>query len=256
MECFWELDEVDADPTTTPHLVVPDGRPELIVHYRRPFVRRQGGVDVAEGRAFLFGQLLEPIELTPNGPVGVIAARLRPEGLGLFGSQPAFELTGRAIPVSQLGYGGADLSMRVAEARSPEARRRILENFLLRRAGVSGRRRSAVSSAVDRIRRHQGSLPIERAARAVGVGRRQLERLFREQVGVSPKWFSRQVRFQALLRRLPEGLDTSWADLAADLGYYDQAHMLRDFRNLAGRSATAYLTAPHELTTHFACREY
>jgi transcriptional regulator GlxA family with amidase domain len=84
---------------------------------------------------------------------------------------------------------------------------------------------------------------VDELARSMGVGARQAERLFRERVGVSPKLFLGIVRFQRALsaarRAAPKsekrsGRRRSWAELAVALGFYDQSHLIRDFRRFAG----------------------
>ena len=67
-----------------------------------------------------------------------------------------------------------------------------------------------------------------------------------------PKQLARLTRFQAAIARLARSPEVRWADLAADLGFYDQAHLIREFRSFAGLTPTAYLGAENELAAHFA----
>jgi AraC-like DNA-binding protein len=64
--------------------------------------------------------------------------------------------------------------------------------------------------------------------------------LFREQVGLTPKLFGRIRRFQMLLGRIDKGLPLNWADAATDCGYFDQAHLIHDFRAFAGVTPLEY----------------
>jgi transcriptional regulator GlxA family with amidase domain len=89
-----------------------------------------------------------------------------------------------------------------------------------------------------------GELPIPAVAAKAGVGERQLERLFDERVGYGPKMFSRVVRLERSTRAIEgsraQGSIASWARLAADCGYADQAHLIREFRALTGVTPAAY----------------
>src|SRR5581483_8747046 len=81
---------------------------------------------------------------------------------------------------------------------------------------------------------------VDDLSRRVGVSMRSLERLFRVYVGVSPKWTLRRFRLMDAAMRLQEGTDVDWASLAVDLGYFDQAHLINDFRTHVGLSPTRY----------------
>jgi transcriptional regulator GlxA family with amidase domain len=91
----------------------------------------------------------------------------------------------------------------------------------------------------------------EGIARAVGISRRQLGRLFQERIGIAPKSLGRLGRFQRVLRALDGDPRVSLAETAARAGYFDQAHMSRDFRLFAGTTPGGYLREVRELTRHF-----
>ncbi len=101
----------------------------------------------------------------------------------------------------------------------------------------------------------RGRRPVAEIARRAGWGRRQLERAFRSGVGVTPKTLSRVIRFQNLLRLAGRDAGASWADLAARCGYADQAHLAREFRELAGVTPASGQAASGELGRHFVAPE-
>lgn len=71
-----------------------------------------------------------------------------------------------------------------------------------------------------------------------GMTVRNLQRLFTEHVGVGPKWLIRRYRLPEVTERMAAGGVIQWAELAADLGYADQAHFVRDFISMFGESPT------------------
>jgi AraC-like DNA-binding protein len=73
-----------------------------------------------------------------------------------------------------------------------------------------------------------------------GIGARTLQRLFQEHVGVSPTWVLRRYRLLEAAETVRDGRPVSWAQVAADLGYSDQAHLVRDFRAAVGTTPAAY----------------
>src|SRR5262249_59691377 len=110
-------------------------------------------------------------------------------------------------------------------------------------AGASGRLRSAV----DRLLRSGGRACVGALAESAAWSPRQLEREFRRRVGLSPKALSRIARFQNLLRLALRHPTRNWAELAADAGYADQAHMTREFRALSGATPAARSVGEGEL---------
>lgn len=81
---------------------------------------------------------------------------------------------------------------------------------------------------------------VERLCEGAGTTVRALQRLFREYVGVGPKWIINRYRLHEAIAQLQEGRAVSWAELALELGYFDQAHFIRDFRRLVGCTPGVY----------------
>src|SRR5262249_30129054 len=98
---------------------------------------------------------------------------------------------------------------------------------------------SAVSVAA-RIIEDRSITRVEQLAREFHISVRGLQRLFSEYVGVSPKWVIQRSRLLEAVARGTAGTNVNWASLAADLGYADQAHLIRDFKRLVGRSPGNY----------------
>jgi len=97
-----------------------------------------------------------------------------------------------------------------------------------------------IDRIIGRIAADRDVVRVEDLARVVSLGRRTLERLFREYVGPSPKWVIRQYRLQAAADEAAKGRVADWSRLANDLGYADQAHFIRDFRAVLGATPTEF----------------
>lgn len=131
---------------------------------------------------------------------------------------------------------------RLAEARSTDEVARTVESFLLSLLDRSRRTvHPVVTEAAGRIAAGRGGERIETVARDLGVSRRQMERLFLAQVGVRPKGFASLSRLQWVLANLDRR--RSWADLAFEAGYSDQAHFVRTFRERVGMTPGEYARA-------------
>jgi AraC-like DNA-binding protein len=227
VERYWIL---EGPGSGLPEPVVPDGRIELIFHYGTPFVRHHDNGRVeTQPAAIVAGQITGPVVLSHRLPAGVAAIRLRPAAARAVLGIPASELTGRIEAAAQIFADAPLLGEQLAEAGCDVARIAVLEAWLL--AHVRADPRSDVNAAVATIVNSGGTVSIERLAALTGLGRRQLERAFRQEVGLTPKALGRIVRFQRAVRLVRRG--RSLSDVAAACGFYDQAHMAFDFRRLA-----------------------
>ena len=244
VKCLWIL-EGPAPPADAPaDPILPDGSPEVVFHYGDPFERVEDGVRVSQHRTAVVGQLSRPMEVRPTGRVGVLGVRFLPDGAAALLGVPAAETAGRSLALGDLwGAEGRRLEERVGGARDAGARlAAAAAGFAARaaRAPRPGRTRAAV----DLCRRSGGGASVDALARAAGVSGRHLERIFRDEVGLAPKTLARILRFRAALALLRAAAPGGPAGVAADLGYCDQSHLHRDFREFAGAPPGALLRRP------------
>lgn len=205
--------------------VLPDGCSEIVLNRGDPF-RHEGRI---QPRAMVVGQMPRFMEIEPLGVIDLVGVRFRPGGLFPFLRAPMSGLTGRWADLKDIDRG------------LPGALDGDIEQALLGRLNPAN---GAVAAAVAAIER--GEARIDRIARAVDVHPRRLERMFLREVGVAPKLLARVVRFQRVLQGLGP-----WATVAQACGYYDQAHLIRDFREFAGEPPTAYFARRHPMSDAF-----
>ena len=116
-----------------------------------------------------------------------------------------------------------------------------MDQFLLRRLASGPRPSPEVGWAWRRLVASGGAVPISRIADEVGWSHRHLIARFRQQVGLTPKIGARLVRLDAVWRRIEKRGPLDWGQVAADEGYADQAHLIRDFRQFTGITPTEFL---------------
>lgn len=175
-----------------------------------------------------------------------VAATLRPGGFGAFLDRDASTFTDRIVPVAGvLDLDEHSLVDRVVAAAGQIAGQvavlaEALEGLIDRAdpARVSASRETArIGSLIESDRTISSTAEL---AATVGVGVRTLQRLFREHAGVSPLWMIRRYRLIDAADAARDGRPPSWSDLAAELGYADQAHLSRDFRATIGMTPSQY----------------
>ncbi|HEX8532436.1 MAG TPA: helix-turn-helix domain-containing protein [Cytophagales bacterium] len=204
----------------------------------------EDGHPVPLPRAALFGLVTEPVQVHVSAGFSEVAIILKPNGLQHFTNLSFQELMNPGTPLEAvLGSGLTDLHERLGENEEPAARVAMIEKFLLGRLGDCTAD-ARVDLAVGEILRHKGAVTVDGLCRQLRVTPRTLSSLFREKVGVSPKVCMQLTRFYNALSYQPAGgcREETLAGLACALGYYDQAHFIKDFKRFAGRSPQRYFS--------------
>ncbi|HEU5471866.1 MAG TPA: helix-turn-helix domain-containing protein [Actinophytocola sp.] len=188
-------------------------------------------------RCFVAGLTDRPATVDQGGEIECLDLKLTPLGAYRLLGTPMHELTNRVIDLVDVLPGIEDLADRLAGA--PD-RRAVLDAFLLDRAGRGPVPAPEVAVALRRLTESRGTRPVGALAEEVGWSRRHLVDRFQRQVGLPPKTVARVLRFRHLVSRLGAG-PVRWTELAAECGYYDQAHLIRDFRAFTGTTPTGFL---------------
>ncbi len=261
VRAVWSL-RAAADPGGGLDRIVPDGCPEIVVNRADRFRRlTAGGGSHEQARILLVGPLRRAIEIAPTGVVDLLGVRFEPGGLFALLGTPVHELADVDLALRIAAPRLRDELVDAARDRDPVRALREIEVALLKALERRGRRvrggTGLVGSAVRLVRSGPGGIggPDGLAAR-LGIGRRALERTFRQEVGLSPKLYARIDRLQRVLASLEHaGPDPRWAQLALRHGYFDQSHLIRDFRLLAGSTPERHLAERTELASCFEPRE-
>jgi AraC-like DNA-binding protein len=251
VECIWVAEDDDPGPAP-PERVLPDGCVEWIFHFGAPYSDDSGGGASVQPRSLVVGPMIRPMRIAATGPVSTLGVRFRPGGAAGLLPVPLEQLTGRTADTRDLwGADGRRIEDAVTDARSLGERLEALERFLDARRdrlrAVSGR----LSAAVAFVLARRGRASVDAIAAFAGCSPRQLERDFRARVGLSPKGLSRIARFQNVLRLSRARGRAPWAEIAARCGYADQAHLIREFRDLAGVSPASGDAADGALARYF-----
>jgi len=195
--------------------------------------------------ALLGGLHSVPALITHAGAQSGIQVALRPLGARALLGLPAGELAALDLPAEAvLGGVCAELRDRVRAAAGWPERFAVLDEILLRRTADADVA-PEVSWAWHELLREGGATRVSELAAGTGWSERHLTSRFRAEIGLAPKAAARVVRFdrarKLLVRKLTAGGDYLLADLAADCGYFDQAHLAREFRALAGCPPSQWL---------------
>jgi AraC-like DNA-binding protein len=236
IQCFWTL-EVPAHAAITKQRIIPDGCIEMVFVLGDEIKRYTSDTAyIIQPRAFVLGQITKPFFVQPTGSVNSFAVRFYPYGFANFVSTPLKELANRETPLDEVfGAEQADeLIRQVVQAQDTDARIRSVETFLVKRLESEAAISKIVQTTVAAILSTKGNISIKEALEDDRAKRRQLERKFLHQIGISPKQLGRVVRLQTALRMMLEPEPQSLSKVAYGSDYYDQAHFSKDFKEFTG----------------------
>jgi AraC-like DNA-binding protein len=163
-----------------------------------------------------------------------------PTGLSRLLGIPVSEFTGRNFDATLILTSLRELRTRLGEAASFADRVHLVEDLLLHLVACNARKNSLLDVAEFAFAR-RGTISIDKLAQTTGLGFRQFERRFCEGLGATPKLFARVARFQSAVDAKISAPHRSWLEIAHELEYHDQMHMIHDFKDFTGHSPTQLL---------------
>jgi len=236
-------------PTHRREHVLPDGSTELVINLDGAPRKRFDPTDPRRfdtfRRAWVSGPQPEFILIDVLPQATMMGAHFKPAGLAAFLQVPVHLLAGEVVELDQLwGPAVGDLRDMLLETSGIAAKFSVLESFLRRRLQCQAPVLTVAAALRRFLSEPDATASIAEIAGDLGVSHKHLIHCFRAEVGLSPKRFRRIQRFQRTLRNLRSQPVTDWADMACAAGYYDQAHLINDFRELSGLTPVGYLQHP------------
>ena len=243
VDIFWLYEGYEPQPKT--ERILPTGTLELVINLRQNELRiydaerpencsRLSGAVVsgASGRGF-----------APAEEAFIIGVHFKPGGAFPFLGLPAGDLADTHVDLETLwGPSAGRLRERLCEARTSAERFQLLQEALLSRLCHGVEQHYSVSAALEMFGKNQAGPRVRDAAKYLGLSQRRFIQVFKGEVGMTPKLFSRIQRFQQTRTFIQHNPSFNWADLAVDLGYFDQSHFIREFLEFSGLSPTDYIS--------------
>jgi AraC-like DNA-binding protein len=256
IECFWLLEGNPTAFSAPPERLLPDGCIEIILNVGERFRQMDAmGAGTLQPATFVVGQMTSPVLVAPTGRVQMLGIRFVPGGSLPFLAPPAQEFADRITPLDELA-GDLARELRLYLDRESFDRPMLtrIESALARRA--AGHRSVApdLRSALHHFIANQGGFAVDDLANSLDITHRKLQRRFRNEIGIGPKLLSRILRFQQVFRAV-ESNAPDWTEIAIEAGYFDQAHLIRDFHQFAGQTPALLFKDLSHLTEQFT-RKY
>lgn len=213
----------------------------LVISFADPFAIGLGRDPGDNDRfaSFAAGIYAGPVIIESSGAACCVQVNFTPLGARQFFGLPMSELRDRMVGLDDaLGFDGIALRERLGEASDWDTRFDIAEGFIAGRLAEANALSLEIAWAYRTVIASGGRTRVSAIAGEIGWSRKHLAAKFSDAIGIGPKTLSRIARFNRALS-LSKRQDDDWAGIAADCGYADQAHLVREFRQLAGETPTA-----------------
>ena len=229
-----------------PHLrEVPFPGVPLILNLGASWQIEDAGVDRSKRRlqSFVAGLSTAPAIVQGADAWACVELRLTPLGAHRLLGVPMSELANQTVELEQVLPQTRELGERLREARRWSERFDLVDSFLTRRLADSRPTHPGIEWSWHHLYNTRGRAPIGGIAEALGWSHRRLIARFREQIGLTPKLLARVIRFDRAVTAIRASRVRGLAEIAFECGYSDQAHLNREFRELAGTSPTTFRAA-------------
>jgi AraC-like DNA-binding protein len=193
------------------------------------------------GRTRIQGIVSRRFATALEGQGGVFGIKFRPGAFRPFLRQPVSTLRDRSLPLREVfGAAGEMLEASVFAQPDDQSRVAVAEAFLAAHLPPADPQATLAGEMVDRIAADRQLASVDDLLTHWPLGKRALQRLFNDYVGIGAKWVINRYRLHEALERVPARGDVDWARLAVELGYFDQPHFIRDFKAMVGCTPAEY----------------
>lgn len=239
---YWTL-EVPFDPNNQKQKIIPDGCIEMTFNLKGKIKRYVSEDDfIIHPNSMVMGQRTKPYFIEPLGDVDSFAICFYPYGFANFACTPLEKLVDTETPIESL-FGEIPakvLEQKIVQANNTQERIEIIETFLLDKLNQNATIENLVKTTVDSLLATNGSNSINLILKDDLSKRRQLERNFKKQIGISPKQLGKVLRLQTALKMLLND-NENLTNIAYESEYFDQAHFIKDFKEFIGTTPKEFL---------------
>lgn len=239
---YWTL-EVPFDPKNEKQMIIPDGCIEMTFNFADP-IKKYISEDafVIQPQSMVMGQRTKSFYIQPLGNVDSFAICFYPYGFANFVNAPLESLVDIEVPIEEL-FGeiqAMNLEEAISGAENTLDRIKIIEAFLFNHLSEESLAENLVKSTVDTLLTVNGNASIKQILKSDLSKRRQLERNFKKQIGISPKQLGRVLRLQTALKLMLNDHE-NLTHIAYESDYFDQAHFIKDFKEFIGTTPKDFL---------------
>ncbi|HMG89914.1 MAG TPA: helix-turn-helix transcriptional regulator [Chryseolinea sp.] len=249
IECFWIVE--DTDPSPMIQKIIPDGFSEMIFHFGDTYLIKLDRKWTRQSWSLLGGQITSHFFLKNTGVSSILGIKFKPAAIGLLFNIDMHALTNRVVSLT--GFGHLDLIAfegLLKNTGDHSKRIAVIEDYLSNYLRVD-QNEPVINAAIEQIFSSNGMVPVAEICKQCGCSERQLERMFRKYVGLSPKLYSRIIRFAYIFQLAQGRKEMNGSELGIASGYYDQSHFIKNFKAFTGEEPSEYFFDRPNLANFF-----
>jgi AraC-like DNA-binding protein len=232
IDCFWFLEHDYRSPFHTHEHLWAHGHSELIFSFGRRYYQKIGTRKKFLPKVFVIGPFKNKLVLFSDGCTGFVAVRFKAWGLFPFTIKPMTALVGQIMPAEDVFGNKINRLVRKMKGQEREEKIETVRQHFQREFSEASRVKMVSAPIGERIIAQNGIVNISGLAKQFAINSRQLERVFQAETGLSAKMFSRIIRFNHAKRMIENDTEISLSRLTYEMGYSDQAHFSKNFREL------------------------
>lgn len=248
IECYWTVENDDPSPLL--QKIIPDGFTEMIFHVGDPYAIKLNDQWEVQSKNLLAGQITNHFFLKNTGRSNILGIKFKPAALTHLFNISMNELTNRVVEISsvhQKNLENLENSLKAADSHSQ--RIDIIHDQLTNMIPVR-LTETPIDKAIALVFSTNGMISVAGICNAAGTSERQLERLFKRYIGLSPKFYARIIRFSYIFQVVREK-EMSGIELGLESGFYDQSHFIKNFKAFTGEDPSHYFFEQPNLANFF-----
>ncbi|MCF0054367.1 helix-turn-helix domain-containing protein [Dyadobacter sp. CY356] len=231
-----------------------DGNTGMVFNFGTPLLHLKNGGSISEflPTTFVYGQLDTYQNIVSTGNIKLLIVVFHPFGISTLLKIPAVELKNMILDLETFYTSETqNLAEQIFNLSNIFFKIQLVENFLITKLSENDRNNQLPFQAISLIHQYHGNLSVMQLTDTLQVSERKLQRTFEEHVGLTPKRYSGMIRVQYFLKLLRKNSEIPKTGLVYDAGFFDQAHLIREMRNISGITPGQYLDQPNLLAANF-----
>ena len=248
IECYWTVE--NDDPTPLLQKIIPDGFPEMIFHYGDQYTINLGDKWEVQSKNLLAGQITNHFFLKNTGRSSILGIKFRPAALTHLFAISMNELTNRVVDLSSVHREILETLEKSLKAADNHSQRIDIIQDQLFNMIPARLPKMPIDEAIALIFSTKGMISVAGICDAAGTSERQLERIFKKYIGLSPKFYARIIRFSYIFQVVKEK-EMSGIELGLESGFYDQSHFIKNFKAFTGEDPSRYFFEQPNLANFF-----
>jgi AraC-like DNA-binding protein len=252
IECYWIVE--NEDPAPLMQKIIPDGFPEIIFHFADPYAIKLSGRWKVQPKNLVAGQITSHFFLKNTGRSSILGIKCKPAAFTHLFNISMHKLTNQVVELKGTLSGKLDGLANTLRSTDNHLQRIDIIGDQLTKMVPRVLAEMPIEKAIAVIFATKGMTSVAHICQAAGTTERQLERLFRKYIGLSPKFYARIIRFSYIFQ-VVQKKEMNGSALGLESGFYDQSHFIKNFKAFTGEDPSRYFFDQPNLANFFLKKE-